>query len=63
MPNFITDYKLKFRVYKELVIYIFYDFSHKSYTMRLMDYKIISKYSCYLDNNKTTLLITTLSHT
>ena len=25
MPNFITDYKLRFWVYKELVIYIFCD--------------------------------------
>ena len=25
MPNFIIDYELKFWVYKELVIYIFYD--------------------------------------
>ena len=24
-PNFITDYELKFWVYKELVIYIFYE--------------------------------------
>ena len=37
MPNLITDYELKFWVYKELVIYIFCDFSHKSYTMHLMD--------------------------
>ena len=26
MPNFITDYELKFWVYKKLVIYIFCDF-------------------------------------
>ena len=25
MSNFITDYELKFWVYKELMIYIFYD--------------------------------------
>ena len=25
IPNFIIDYKLKFLIYKELVIYIFYD--------------------------------------
>ena len=37
MPNFINDYELKIWVYKKLVIYIFYDFSHKSYTMHLMD--------------------------
>ena len=36
-PNFITDYELKFWVYKELVIYIFCDFSHKSHTINLMD--------------------------
>ena len=47
MLNFITDYELKFWVYKELVIYIFCDFSHKSHTMHLMDYMIMSKYSCY----------------
>ena len=32
MPNFITNYKLKFWAYKELVIYIFCDFLHKSHT-------------------------------
>ena len=37
MSNFITDYELKFWVYKELVIYIFCDFLHKSHTMHLMD--------------------------
>ena len=37
MPNFIIDYELKFRVYKELVIYIFCDVSHESHTMHLMD--------------------------
>ena len=38
--------------------------SHKSHTMHLMDYMIMSKYSCYhSDNNKTNLLITILSHT
>ena len=65
MPNFITDYELKFWVYKEPMIYIFCDFSHKSHTKHLMDYTIMSKYSCYiiLDNNKTTLSITILSHT
>ena len=40
MPNFITNYELKFQVYKEFVIYIFCDFSHKSHTMHLMDYMI-----------------------
>ena len=64
MPNFITNYELKFWVYKELVIYIFYDFSHKSHTMHLMDYMILFEYSYYhyLDKNKTTLSITILSH-
>ena len=37
----------KFWVYKELVIYIFCDFSHKSHTMHLMDSMIMSEYSCY----------------
>ena len=37
MLNFITDYELKFWVYKELAIYIFYDFSYKSHTIHLLD--------------------------
>ena len=37
MPNFITNYELKFWVYKELVIYIFCDFSHKSHAMDRME--------------------------
>ena len=43
MPNFITDYEPKFWVYNELVIYIFYDFSHKSHTMHLMDSMIMGR--------------------
>ena len=43
MLNFITDYKLKFWVYKEFVIYIFCEFSHKSHTMHLMNYMIMSQ--------------------
>ena len=47
MSNFITNYELKSKFTKNLWFIYSMIKSHKSHTIHLIDYTIMSKYSCY----------------